>query len=127
MHELEWEFDQIERRQGPVFLITSKGTLPFLLQRIPVLNFEIARRRVPQIVWHMERGTFHEVLVSQMIRPSSPDGDPVVDPDDELPASFELQTLAVKRFGSRWVRISKLVRIEKAEADTVGIQSPAAK
>jgi hypothetical protein len=127
MHELEWEFDQIERRPGPVFLITSKGTLPFLLQKIPVLNFEIARRRMPQIAWHMNRGTFREVLVSQMIRPSSPDGDPVVDPDDELPASFELQTLAVKRFGARWVRISRLVGVEAIEAEAVGIESPAAK
>jgi hypothetical protein len=127
MHELEWEFGQIERRPGPVFLITSKGTLPFLLQRIPVLNFEIARRRVPQIAWHMKQGTFREVLVSQMIRPSSADGDPVVDPDDELPASFELQTLAVKRFGARWVRISRLVGFETNEPGRLEMEPPTTK
>jgi hypothetical protein len=127
MHELEWEFEQIHRRPGPVLLLTSKGTLPFLLQRIPVLNFEIARRRLPQIAWHLNQGTFREVIVSQMIRPTSANGDPVVDPDDELSGNFKLQTLAVKRFGSRWVRISRLERLDTPGTDLVGAQSPVAK
>jgi hypothetical protein len=111
MHELQWELEAVEHRKPPIFLITSKATMPFLLEKIPALNTSIARNRGPEIAWHMRHGTFREVLVSQVIRPSSAKGELIVDPDDELPDSFRLATLAEKRFGARWIRISRLVEI----------------
>ena len=117
MHELDWELDLLTRRQRPNFLITAKATLPFLLEQIPTLNTGIARLRAPQIAWHMRQGTFREVLVSQIIRPTSAEGDPVVDPEYELPESFHLETLAEKHFGTWWIRISRVNAIDVADAN----------
>jgi hypothetical protein len=82
------------------------------------MNTNIARLRAPQIAWHMRHGTFREVLVSQTIRPTSAEGDRVVDPEDELPDSFQLEALSEKRFGARWVRLSRLTRIAASDLDT---------
>jgi hypothetical protein len=124
MHELDWELEEVARRPRPSFLITSKATLPFLLERIPALNTSIARLRAPQIAWHMRHGTFREVLVSQVIRPTSARGDPVVDPDEVLPENFHLETVTEKRFGARWIRISRLKEI--ADSAPAALESPPA-
>ena len=113
MHELDWEVEEIRRLQPSVFVITSKATLPYLLREIPALNTNIAPLRAEQIAWHMREGTFREVLVSQIIRPSSAQGEMVVDPEDQLPDSFKLETIAMKRFGARWSRISRVTSIDR--------------
>lgn len=111
-HELAWELEQAKSRHYPVFFITSKATLPFLLEKIPTLNTNIAVHRAAEIAWHMKEGTFHEVLVAQVIRPTTEEGVPVVDPEERLPSSFQLETLEVKRFGARWIRISRVKNIQ---------------
>ncbi len=111
MRELEWEVERVRARPGPLLLITQKATMPFLLHRIPTVNTASVRTRGPQIAWHMAQGTFQEVLVSQVIRPTSGDGDAGVDPDEVLPEEFQLEPLEQKRFGARWIRISRLRRI----------------
>ena len=111
MHELNWELEQVTARQRPVLLITAKATLPFLLEKVPSVNTFLARARAPQIAWHMKQGTFREVLVSQVLRPTSAKGEAIVDPDEELPENFRLETIAEKRFGARWVRISRVAEI----------------
>lgn len=112
MRELDWDTEQIAEHRGPLLLITNKATIPFLLEHTPVVNIPIGRTRGPAIAWHMREGTFHEVLVSQALRPTSAAGDLGVDPEDVLPETFHLQTIAVKRFGLRWDRISRLVSID---------------
>ncbi len=122
LHELDWELEQTASRPGPVLLITAKATMPFLLQKIPALNTSIARVRGPQIAWHLRQGTFKEVLVSQVVRPTSANGDPIVDPDEELPESFQLETITQKRFGARWIRISRLLGVAPSSASAPGDQ-----
>jgi hypothetical protein len=112
MRELEWDSEQIGAHPGPLLLVTNKATIPFLLDHIPVVNIAIGRTRGPAIAWHLREGTFHEVLVSQALRPTSAAGDLGVDPEDVLPETFHLQTLAVERFGLRWDRISRLDSID---------------
>lgn len=119
MHEINWELEQAEARRRPVLWITAKATMPFLLEKISALNTSIAAVRAPQIAWHMQQGTFHEVLVSQVLRPTSAKGEMIVDPAEELPAGFRLKTLKEKRFGARWIRISRLVEIASDEATRV--------
>src|SRR5439155_5420808 len=85
MRELYWELEQVAARPGPLLIVTSKATMPYLLQRIPAVNTGLARSRGPEIAWHMNQGTFHEVLVAQVYRPTSGKGEAVVDPDDVLP------------------------------------------
>ncbi len=111
MHELNWELEQITARRRPVLLITAKATLPFLLEKVPAVNTVLARVRSAQIAWHMQQGTFREVLVSQVLRPTSADGEAIVDPDEELPENFRLEMIAEKRFGARWLRISRVTEI----------------
>jgi hypothetical protein len=72
----------------------------------------VGRTRGPAIAWHLHEGTFREVLVVQAMRPTTAAGDLGVDPEDVLPDSFHLQTIAEKRFGLRWDRISRLVKID---------------
>ncbi|MSU47637.1 MAG: hypothetical protein EXS37_00815 [Opitutus sp.] len=111
MRELEWEIERVTARPGPLLLITQKATMPFLLLQVSTVNTASVRTRGEQIAWHMRAGTFREVLVSQVIRPTTAQGDAGVDPDEVLPEEFRLQTLEQKRFGARWIRISRLVEI----------------
>ncbi len=113
-HEVEWEVAQARARRGPVLVITSKATLPFVLERIPAVNLSVARLRGPELAWHLERGTFREVLVTQVVRPTSAEGDAAVDPADALPEGFRLEPIERKRFGARWVRLSRLMAVEPA-------------
>ncbi len=112
MHELNWEIEQAAKRPRPTLLITSKATLPFLMEKIPAVNTVLARVRLPQIAWHMKQGTFREVIVTQVIRPMSAQGDAIIDPEDEFPVSLHLETIAEKRFGGRWIRISRVTGID---------------
>jgi hypothetical protein len=112
MHEVEWELDQLRAREGPLLFITNKGTMPYLLEHIPTLNLPAIFTRASQIAWHMREGTFHEVLIAQVIRPTSIEGDLGVDPADATPENFKLEPLTQKRFGGRWIRISRVVKIE---------------
>ncbi len=118
MHEIEWELQQASTGARPPLVITNKATMPFLLHRIPAVNTAAARTRGSQIMWHLQQGTFPEVLVMQVLRPTSAAGDVGVDPDDVLPDTFQLEPLARKRFGARWIQISRLLTIDEASPVT---------
>ena len=118
MHEIEWELQQASTRDRPPLVITNKATMPFILHRIPAVNTAAARTRGAQIRWHLQQGTFPEVLVMQVLRPTSAAGDVGIDPDDVLPDTFQLEPLARKRFGARWIQISRLLTIDEASAVT---------
>jgi hypothetical protein len=116
MREIEWELEQMRQRPGPVLVITSKATMPYLLHRVSAVNTPVARTRGPQIAWHLERGTFREVLVAQVVRPTTAQGDAGIEPEDELPPEFKLEPIDRKRFGTRWIRISRVVAVEAEPA-----------
>jgi hypothetical protein len=120
MHELEWELERVKalRSQHSILLITNKALVAFLLDRIPATTISRASQRAEEIRWHMQQGTFDDVLVSQVVRPTSENGAPVIDPDDALPNNFRLTTLEMKRFGGRWIRISRLIGIETEGDDS---------
>ncbi len=111
MQEVEWERSIIEVRTGPLLFITNKSNLPLLLWQIPSLFNSTARQRGAQISYHLREGTFREVIVAQGLRPSSERGEMGVDPQDLMPPEFQLETIAEKRFGTRWSRLSRLVAI----------------
>jgi len=112
MQELDWEHAVVESQPGPVFLITNKSTIPFILWHIPAIITGQGAERAKQIRYHMREGTFREVLVAQALRPTSANGDMGVDPDDVLPDNFRMVTIAEKRFGGRVARISRLLAID---------------
>jgi hypothetical protein len=111
-HEVEWELERVRSRPGPVLVITAKATLPYILERIPAVNLSVARLRGAELAWHMERGTFREVLVTQVVRPTTSAGSAAVDPSSVLPEGFRLEPIERKRFGARWVQLSRLIAVE---------------
>ncbi|MEO6568280.1 MAG: hypothetical protein ABIO94_05915 [Opitutaceae bacterium] len=122
MQEVEWTRERIAARKHSVLLITNSSTIPFVLARIPTILIGAARNRGEQIRFHLREGTIQEVIVAQAIRPVSAQGETGVDPDDLLPVSFHLQTIEQKRFGGRWLRISRIVSID-SPASSGGAES----
>lgn len=112
MKEVEWEYDFLRQRRGPLLFVSNKSSIPFVLWRIPTIIIGVARLRPAQITYHLEEGTFHEVIVAQALRPTSAAGEMGIDPTDVLPPNYRLEPLAEKRFGARWARLSRLVAIE---------------
>lgn len=114
MHEVNWQHDILVRRPGSVLFLSNSSTIPFVLWRIPTILISVGAMRGSQIAYHMREGTFKEVIVAQALRPTTTEGDRGIDPDDLLPASFHLEPVVEKRFGGRWVRLSRIVSIDEA-------------
>jgi hypothetical protein len=112
MKELYWELEQVFDRPGPVLVITNKATTPYLLQRVPAVNIGLARTRGPELAWHLAHGTFREVLALQVLRPTSAQGNAVVELDDVLPSNYHLEPLVRKRFGGRWIQVSRVTSVD---------------
>jgi hypothetical protein len=93
-------------------MISNKSTIPFILWHIEAVISAVGAQKGEQIRYHMGQGTFKDVLVSQALRPTSKDGEFGVDPDDLMPPSYHLQTIAEKRFGMRIARLSRIVSID---------------
>ena len=125
MQEVDWEHDFVRpQHSGPVLFITNKSTIPWVLWRIPSLIIGVARQRGDQLRYHMAQGTFHEILVAQALRPTTPEGKFGVDPEDVLPDNFRLELLAEKRFGGRMARLSRLVAVEPEPPGYVAPKRP---
>ena len=110
--EIEWEHSVIESRTGPVLMISNKSTIPFILWHIETIISAVGAQKGEDIRYHMGQDTFKEVLVAQALRPSDANGDMGVDPDDLMPPSYHLETIAEKRFGARLDRVSRIVSID---------------
>ncbi|MSU66213.1 MAG: hypothetical protein EXS38_08970 [Opitutus sp.] len=114
MQEVEWEHEELMRRPGPLLFITNKSTIPFVLWHVPTIITGVGRQRAEQIKYHLREGTFRDVIIAQALRPTTAEGDMGVDPEDLMPPNYRLETLAEKRFGGRWARLSRLVTIDAA-------------
>ncbi len=113
MKEIDWERDFVlARAPGPRLFISNKSSIPWVLWQTPSLIIGVARQRGEQLRYHLSQGTFSEILVTQALRPTTPQGNFGVDPDDVLPAGFHLEMLAEKRFGGRMERLSRLVSVD---------------
>ncbi|HVU25123.1 MAG TPA: glycosyltransferase family 39 protein [Opitutus sp.] len=125
MQEVQWEHDVIESTGAErVLVISNKSTIPWVLWKIPALVTGVARDRGEQIRWHMRHHTFDEVIVTQALRPTTADGNFGVDPDDVLPKNFRLETIAVKRFGGRMARLSRLMAVEPPPRKAASVTPP---
>jgi len=113
--ELEREQTAVSR-MGPAsrLILTDKTTLGWLMKGVPALAISDAGIRAEQIQFHLDHGTFDEVLVTQRLRPNGPEGGFQVDPRDVISDRFILEPIWERMQGARLVRISKVVSIEPA-------------
>lgn len=111
MQEVEWEHAELLKRRGPFLFVTNASTIPYVLWRIPTIISGLARERGAQMRYHLKEGTFKDVIIAQALRPTSAQGDLGVEPDDVMPENYHLETIALKRFGGRWIRLSRVVEI----------------
>lgn len=114
--EERWLARQPERSR---LMISNKSGLSWLAMGRPTMAIHNAKHRARQIAFHINAGTFQEVLVSQHYRPTGPEGRFVLDPRNELPDVFELEPLVERQVGGKLLRISRVaaIRLPESEGD----------
>lgn len=111
--EVEWQRRYVNALpSGERLIISNQSTLPWLLEKKPSILIGRARMVADRLHAQLQEPNLDEILVVQTLRPSTPDGDHQIPPDDKLPATFTLETLAERRFGTRICRISRLTAVE---------------
>src|SRR5690606_3737016 len=71
--EISWEQQWVDARDDVSRLfITNKAGLSWLVRKEPAISVNMVRDRADRVRFHMEVGTFREVLVSQYYRPVGP-------------------------------------------------------
>ncbi|MEI7800422.1 MAG: hypothetical protein WCI28_09535 [Opitutaceae bacterium] len=111
--EIEWEKRFVlARPPGDRLILTNKSTLPWLLLKMPSILVGRGQLMAERLQYHLQAGTFQEVLVMQTFRPTTAEGDHQLPLADQLPNNFTLQLLAERRFGTRITRISRLTAVE---------------
>ena len=120
--EIRWEMDWVAQRPpGPRMVVTNKTNLVWLLERTPALLIPAASLRGEAFQFHLEAGTFDEILVMQRWRATTPEGDFSLDAEEALPEHFRLELLTQRRFGVTLATISRLVAIDAPSgADEAG-------
>ena len=115
--ELAWEQSVVARMEPRSrLMLTDKISLGWLMKGSPALILKEAGNRADQIQFHLQHGTFDEVLVTQRIRPISSDGGFEVDPRDRISERYVLEPVHESMQGARLVRISRVVEIKPAPA-----------
>lgn len=124
--EVEWERRFVNALPpGQRIIISNKSTLPWLLEKKPSIIIGRARLMADRLAYQLHEPTFHEILVLQGARPSTPEGDFSIVPEDRLPDGFKLELIAEKRFGTKLARISRLVSIQlSAEGNPSAASAP---
>lgn len=117
--EIEWEQRFVAARPpGDRIILANNSTINWLLRKTPSILLNRARRVADRLQYQLEAGAFREILVLQSLRPTTIEGDHEIVLEDRLPASFHLELLAEKRFGTKLVRISRLVAVDAHKEST---------
>lgn len=104
------------RGEIPRLVITNKTSIVWLLQKTPSVLIQRARLAPDRLRRQLIEGNFQEILLTQELRPASAVGQHQIIPEDVMPANFHLETVAEKRFGTKLVRISRVVAIDAPPA-----------
>ena len=112
MREVEWEARVVDALP-PVrrLIVTNKSALYWVPRKISAVQLPRARWRAEQVKFHLDHHTYDEVIVGQALSAVGPDGGFQVDPEDRLPDSYVLETIAERRFGVRICRLSRVIEI----------------
>jgi hypothetical protein len=119
--EMSWEQQWVANRPVvPRLIITNKSALSWLIMKTPSIDIGRARHFAERVRFHLEAGTFQEVLVTQYYRPTGPEGGFILDPQDALPSAYVLAPLVERQIGGKLLRISRLVEIGLPQAKEEG-------
>lgn|GEM_PF-5735256 len=92
-------------------MISNLSPLVWLGRKTPAISLDRARLRGAELSWHLQRRSLGTVLVCQRISAPDPGASPTVEATDPVPADWQLEELAVRRFGPTLCRISRLVAV----------------
>lgn len=123
--EAAWELREVERMAPvPRLIVTNKTTLHWMLRSIPAIQIVRARLVPESVKFHLEQGTFREILVMQLFRPTGPEGRFQVDPSDRLPDVYRLEPVVERHIGARIARISRIVEVRAQPVETASEDHP---
>lgn len=107
-----WEQRVVEARGlGTRMVVTDKSPLFWYAQGMGATSIVRASARAEGFAYHLAHHTFGEILVTQALRASTPEGDFQVETPHRLPPEFVLEPVAERRVGARLQRISVLKEI----------------
>lgn len=119
INEQEWMVRAVAARaKEPRIVIANRSTMIWLLHRTPSILINRAKLYQDRLRFQLKAGYFKEILLTQELRPASAQGQHRIIPDDMMPASFHLETVAEKRFGTKLMRISRIVAIDPCTPKT---------
>jgi hypothetical protein len=111
--EISWELRYVHSLpSGQRLILTNKSTLPWLLEKTPSILLGRAVLVADRLADQLHDSNFTEILVFQSLRPSTVEGDHQLVPEEVLPPWFRLELLIEKRFGTKIVRVSRLVAVD---------------
>ncbi len=117
--EITWEQQWVKSLPPAArLIITNKSALGWLIEKTSSIDIARARHFADRVKFHMEAGTFQEVLVSQYYRPIGPEGGFILDPQDALPPAYVLAPLVERQIGGKLLRISRVTEIRLAKPKT---------
>jgi hypothetical protein len=112
----EWERRIVaEYWPAPGLIITNRAPVCWLAERVPALSFEHARARQDRLKWHFDRHSFGRVFVMQRVLTGGGNGEWGVDLTQQVPETWRLREVAVRRVGLTLTRISELIAIDPLE------------
>ena len=113
--EIEWEKRYVVGLPvGERLIISNESPLPWLMMKMPSILISRARVVGDRLKYTLDHGTFREILVLQSLRPTTIDGNHELVPEDRLPSEFDLEVMTEKRFGTKIVRVSRLLKVNQS-------------
>ena len=117
--EIEWEKRYVAGLPtGERLIISNESSLPWLMNKIPSILVTRARLMGDCLKYQLDHHAFREILVLQSLRPTTADGDHQLVPEDRLPPGFTLEQVTEKRFGTKIIRVSRLIEVNRPSAET---------
>jgi hypothetical protein len=125
--EIEWQKRFVNALPpGQRLILTNRSSIPWLLQKTPSILIDRAKLVADRVAFQVHAPTFREILILQSLKPTTPEGDHQVPPEERLPPYFKTELLAERRFGTKLCRISRLVDVELPADFQVPGKPPAA-
>lgn len=121
-----WEQRVVAARgPGTRMVITDKSPLFWFAQGLGATSIVRASARAEGFAYHLAHHTFSEILVTQALRASTPEGDFQIEAPHRLPPEFVLEPVAERRIGARLQRISVLKEIRMDAEASVALSCEA--